>query len=303
MAVLTQHMFEPIPAIEEVAPDTDVPDSVKAVVYKAMAKEVEHRYSTMEELRLDLERALEDANYIVEHPGRDTTVRIGSRRPTDQDKLDTLMDWAPPSGAFDPGTRRGRGRLLLAIIAILVITAGGVTAYLLGLRTGGGGEPIDPSAAGIATGGGATASGGGAADDGAGKPDDDSQNQEADTGAAAPPAVDKIKVNVVSEPPGAVVEIEGMGQVCSSAPCELELDVGKPIKITGSLGKRKDEATFTPSDQNKELWLDLKKAKATGGGGKKGGGGGKQGGGGGKQGGGGKKTPSGLKIPELFKDS
>ncbi|MBW2277056.1 MAG: hypothetical protein JRF63_06155, partial [Deltaproteobacteria bacterium] len=108
----------------------------------------------------------------------------------------------------------------------------------------------------------------------------------------------KLMVAVVTDPTGAVVTVEGMGQVCSKSPCDVALENGKPVKVKAELDGKSASMTFTPSVQNSELSLVLK-GKAAGpirkGGGKAVGGGKKKGDDG--------KTSSGLKIPELFKDN
>jgi serine/threonine-protein kinase len=305
MAVLTQHMFEPIPAIEELAPDTDVPPSVRAVVYKAMAKEVEERYPDMNSLRADLERALADANYVVSHPGRETTVKfstgggvvIGSGRPKKDGDVQTLMDWAPPSGTYSEPRKKKVVPIVIGVAVLLIAGAG--VAYYLSDTTGGEGKKGGVDVAGIGSGGeqistvdtAAEQAGSGAGDQaGTGTGEDQASSPEQGNG--------KLVVAVVTDPEGAVVTVEGMGQVCSSSPCDVQLELGKPVKITAELGSKKAEMTFTPSEQNKELKLALKGKAAPirkGGGGKVGGG---------KTGTGkGSKTSSGLKIPDLFKDN
>jgi len=303
MAVLTQHMFEPIPAIEEVYPDTDVPPSVRAVVYKAMAKEVEDRYPDMTSLREDLERALTDANYIVQHPGRETTIKystaggvvVGSGRNKSREDVQTLMDWAPKSGTFE-GKRKKLLPILLGLV-VLLIAAGGIGFYLMGpgASTEGGeaGEGGGATASGGKDGAGGSVAGGG--EDTGEKPAEDTGADEADTGDQDD---GKILVAVVTDPEGAIVSVEGMGQVCSKSPCDVSLARGVPVKVEAELDGKSASMTFTPSDQNSELSLELK-GKTTApirkGGGKVGGGGKKKGGDG--------KTSSGLKIPDLFKDN
>jgi len=302
MAVLTQHMFEPIPAIEDVFPDTDVPPSVRAVVYKAMAKEVEERYPDMDSLRLDLERALTDANYIVQHPGRETTIKystaggviVGSGRERRREDVATLMDWAPQSGAFASGKKR---LVPIAIALVVLLIGAGGAAFLLmdrGADSGTGGAGVQ--------GQGATAGGGevgapkvGGASESAAEVDPESDPAETDNGASDD---GKIVVAVVTDPAGAVVSVEGMGQVCSSTPCEVALQDGKPIRVEAELDGKTASMTFTPSDQNDELALDLKGKHVPI---RKGGGKVIPKGDGKKKGDG--KTTSGLKIPDLFKDN
>jgi serine/threonine-protein kinase len=53
--VLTQHIHNPIPAIE--SPRGPLPDAVEKLIVRAMAKRIEERYQTAAELAVDLERA------------------------------------------------------------------------------------------------------------------------------------------------------------------------------------------------------------------------------------------------------
>ena len=290
MAVLTQHMFEPIPRVEDANPETDAPPSVRAVVYKAMAKETADRYAQMDDLRADLERAVADEDYVINLPAREARMRHdSSKRRVVDENIETLMDWAPPSGAMSSRERRGRSRAALWIgLAIVLLGGAGVGgAYMGGLF---GGRNSAPEAASIT----------------APKP----APKPAPVEIATPPAEavkptpppptepEKIEVRVVTDPSGAVVLIDGMGQVCNEAPCTVALAPGVPVKISARSGAREEEMTFTPSAENKELTIALK-PKASGGGGKKHKGGGEGAGSDGK----GTGAEGGLKIPDVFKNN
>ncbi|MFO8073763.1 MAG: serine/threonine-protein kinase [Polyangia bacterium] len=309
MAVLTQHMFEPIPAIEELVPETDVPESVRAVVYKAMAKDKRERYADMNELREDLERALADADYVVEHPGREATIRFESRR--SRDGAGTVMDWAPPAGTDAEPGRRGWKLPVVLTVVLLLLAGGGIAGWQAGLfggeQRGEGDKLADAAELGVS-------------DQPSEEPPSEKDGEEGkaeieqEDDGAEKERHSTIDVAVESDPQGARIMVEGMGQVCSSAPCRVELERGEPVKVTAELAGRKAEMVFTPSDQNSELSLEIEEekekesgtGKRPGGrrpGGRKGGDkkpGGAEGGGGEKSGG---KTPGELKIPDLFKDS
>jgi serine/threonine-protein kinase len=305
MAVLTQHMFEPIPILEEVNPETDVPPSVRAVVYKAMAKETADRYGQMDDLRADLERALGDADYVVDHPNRESTVRFSvTKKKIPPEKIETLMDWAPPAGTTGSAKRRSRAPLVVGLIVVLLLAAGGIGAYMAGLF-GGRGRGPEPAAGGAA---GVAGAAGAAAIEDATKGstgDVDASHKAADDTAAVgsplqgAPAPAKIEVHVSSDPEGAVVFVEGMGQVCSAAPCTVALEGGAPVRISAKNGDREERTAFTPSEENREIKFDLRPK----GGGKKP----KGGSGGGAGGASAGKEPqqggSGLKIPDLFKNN
>jgi serine/threonine protein kinase len=62
MGILTQHMYKaPIPIRALDPAPQDVPPGLEAVVLKALSKKPEHRYQSMEELRLDLDKVAQGA--------------------------------------------------------------------------------------------------------------------------------------------------------------------------------------------------------------------------------------------------
>ncbi len=289
MAILTKHMFETIPAIEEVNPKTDVPESVRAVVYKAMAKETQDRYDDMDDLRKDLERALVDANYIVEHPNRETTIRFETaegkriKKPTSE-QIATTMDWNGTTGVRGKDARKSTASVIIFVVAVIAVVGGLAVAYFGGFFVDPGGKTDGRGTPGISVAGDRVMGSHAQPDSGA---------TEKQVGES-PEAVVMTNVSIMTTPQGAVISISGMGQVCSSAPCELELETGTPVKITATSGKKKKTLTFTPSEQNKELTLNLK-AKAGGKWTPKAGGGDKPAG---------EKEPTGgLKIPGIFTDN
>ena len=289
MAILTKHMFETIPAIEEANPQTDVPESVRAVVYKAMAKETEDRYDDMDDLREDLERALVDANYIVEHPNRETTIRFETaegkriKKPTNE-QIATSMDWNAASGIREKAAKKSTALTIIFTVAVIAVVAGLAVAYYGGYFAGPDGKKDgrDNPVTSVA---------GDRVNESHAQPDSGAKEKQAEE---SPGTIAMTKVSIMTTPQGAVISISGMGQVCSGAPCELELETGKPVEITATSGKKKKTLTFTPSEQNKEMTLTLKA---------------KSGGkwtpktGGGEKPAGEKEPTSGLKIPGIFKDN
>jgi hypothetical protein len=127
-----------------------------------------------------------------------------------------------------------------------------------------------------------------------------------DTVESDPPIVasDKVMVTLGSLPAGAVMEVQGMGQVCSSAPCDVEVDAGRPIVVTARIGSVSKEMTVTPSGQNRDVLIELDIPKTGTGTGKP-----RKG----SRGGGVDRTSgdratdntggNGLKIPDLFKNN
>ncbi|MEZ4392489.1 MAG: serine/threonine-protein kinase [Polyangiales bacterium] len=56
MGVLTQHMFEAVPAMREINPSCAANEDLEAVIFKALAKDPAQRYANMTELAEDLQR-------------------------------------------------------------------------------------------------------------------------------------------------------------------------------------------------------------------------------------------------------
>ena len=273
MAILTQHMFEPVPMIEDFNPGTDAPVSVRNVVYKAMAKDADERYPDMTALEHDLERALTDAGYIVEAPRTEQSVRLAvnglrsGAQTVEENLKETLVEWIPTGNRFG----RNKKSIQLAIaVAIGVILLGILGFYLLSSDETPKDENIEGEIEDIGktlpkpeegqTG--AVSLTKGETETPPTPPVENHTNaKSAEVGGDTKVAKRENLINVIvtTEPPEGVISVKGMGQVCSSAPCEIELVEGTPVEIEANLGKRHAEQTFTPSVQNKELVLKLKK--------------------------------------------
>ena len=249
MAVLTQHMFEPIPDIEQINPKTDVPESVRAVVYKAMAKEMDDRYADMDTMRLDLERALKDANYIVEHPGSETTVRHYASDKS-RNKIETVMDWAPASGSFKRNKKNTRMYVIAGVIAAALLL-GVAGLFLSGVLKSEKTAPVaiiqKSQVVQIAE-----------------TVTDKTPKDKTPKDKTPPkdPIIQQektsIDVAIKTVPSGAIIFIEGMGQVCSKSPCNMSLKSGERVEITAKLKNKTKKTTLTPSLQNKDLLITFK---------------------------------------------
>ncbi|MCK9522095.1 MAG: serine/threonine protein kinase [Proteobacteria bacterium] len=235
MAILTQHMFEPIPSIREFDADKNIPDSVISVVYKAMAKDPDQRYDDMKALRIDLAKALTDENYITAHPDRDSTLSLRSIH-----QFRTLSTPVPTATS----ARATRKKHMLVAAAGALLLLGAVVYFLFGTASqidndGQGSRPVSATVAEVMA---------------------ELQAMDAIRDAHR----EKVTVTIGSMPAGAIIEIDGMGQVCSSAPCEVEMLSGKPVVVTARIGSVSAEATVTPSEQNRDILVtvDLENAQA-----------------------------------------
>jgi serine/threonine-protein kinase len=255
MAVLTQHMFEPVPMIEEVFPATDVPRSVREVVYRAMAKEVSARYEDMAHLEADLERALRDEKYVVERSEpqsgliRVTDGRMLGRETTGSvSVVGTRMESASSSSIgmeIHPGRRKTAGFVVAGLVGLVLCAIG--IAYGTGVldRRVENNEEAQakvPNPVVAAP----------------GSPSEKVANPQSDT-ALEKGLVhrDKVQVRIETEPSGAVIEVEGMGQVCSASPCDVTLWSGAPLELSASLDGKSAKMIFTASEQNKSAKLIL----------------------------------------------
>ena len=229
MAILTQHMFEPIPDIRELVKDCDVPESVLNVVYKAMAKDASERYRNMQALREDLVMALEDANYVVDHPGRDQSVSFSLNR-VSRDRATEMMTETATRGK--KRRKKNRTPLLMGIAALFLVAL--VLVAFSGVLT-----PPPPPV-----------------------------KEEAKKAEPLPEVEDSpvedarekeetVTVTLGSVPAGAVMSVAGMGQVCSAAPCEIALPAFRPVEVTAQLNDFSRRQVFTPSAHNRELLIEL----------------------------------------------
>lgn len=279
MAVLTQHMFEPPPALEEVNPDIDIPESVKDVIHKAMAKDKEERYSDMLELAEELERLMLETGPTLRE--NSAMRRLADYRMTHGvgEGRDPSPKISMPTAGLEPSALESTGKTntVLYLLLIVVVAAGiGAAFFFTGLLPGNKQEEKKGPTAEISN----------ISGFGIGKNDEsetvepsetasekEEKRKDTDSGAGKDTStlnetaeMKMVNVSIQSEPSGAVVVIEGMGQVCSQTPCELALEEGAAIDVEVVMNGRSRKMTFTPSEQNKALTISLSSK-----GGKKGG--------------------------------
>lgn len=255
MAVLTQHMFEPVPRIEEVSPDIEVPEVLQSIIYKAMAKEREDRYESMLDLARDLEMVASNSGYVsVYHERTPTGAMIQTKRASTGTQSER-----------ETGKRRGgnRGASIAAVVVVLTILGAGVAAYFAGIlpiykKHGQERETTVVEKDGVVSeteteerqG---TDQKGRVAGDASTEKQGEKRGQEEED----EDSIHKIGVTVSSEPQGAVILVSGMGQVCSSAPCNVQLEAGSPTEVEARLEGVSKKITFTASEQNRELSIEL----------------------------------------------
>ena len=253
MSILSKHIFEKVPPIKEVAPTLEIPHSMEQVIYKCLEKEPDKRFENAEDVKQALEAIGRD---------EEITLEIFEPKPTRADSGPTT-----PSpvlevvGEPQPVPERKRHPLLLMTIVLILVSlaALSVLGYVRYLRSDPSEEGSNPDktlAAGITGADGvvdAETETAGAADGQATAADDPVPGEP----AISPPEPDLVQVSVSSTPEGAIVEIEGKGQVCPTTPCSFPAARGEPLTLLVTHGKTTKKETITPEDDLTELAVKL----------------------------------------------
>ncbi len=136
-----QHIEAEVPRITDRAPH--LPPAVDAVLARGLAKDAAERPATAGQLVAELERALREPAPVPTQATQ-RIVRPTARRAP---RAPRAAPGRTPAPAPRPGARRGRGPVLVALVALAALVAAGT---VLALTAGGGDEP-GPGAAGTTT--------------------------------------------------------------------------------------------------------------------------------------------------------
>jgi serine/threonine-protein kinase len=127
IGVLTKHLQEAPPHMRQVRPDIDIPEGLESVLHRAMAKERESRFQTVDDLRRSLEMAVADRT-----PSGVSQPRVSGVA------IEAEPEWSLSSELnlgnrddFDRLHKRLRRRRLFRVAVLLFILcgAGGALAY------------------------------------------------------------------------------------------------------------------------------------------------------------------------------
>ncbi|MCB9593494.1 MAG: serine/threonine protein kinase [Sandaracinaceae bacterium] len=284
MGILTQHMFEDPPELQDVNPNVRVPEPIVAFLWKGLAKEADHRYASCEEMATALRGAMEGRAI-----GSATYLGYGESVPSRAPSKPRVVDPESATREVPLPPSSSRGLVLGGVVAMLLI---GGTAGAYWFATQQSTQGTDPSA------GGATDAGLviGVPPDGVGDTVDAGQEPVAEPTDAGPRSID---LSVSTTPSGARVWVEGRGEVCASTPCTFDTPAGEEITVRARLGRNEAESVLAPAE-NTMIQLALSRRPPTGG--RRGGptkaeeGGNTGGGTTGRRRGGGD-----LKIPDIFR--
>lgn len=273
LGVLTKHLNELPPSMRSVYPDLQLSNELEGVVQRALAKDPLQRYQTMNELAQALASTPEgqyagvrgpysqvgaaDARGSYAPPGASPNPTAqqfvagagGAQSPapqlTDAARAAVTLQGAPTGvearaetqlggeAATRPPTKSGSGAVVaLALLGVLVV-GGGAAAFVL---HGSGTTPIEASAQVKAAEPPAPTPV--AAELPTAAP---SAVPVAPSAAPAPPAVPEVKLEVVTDPPGATLMKDGF-QVCDATPCEVTAAVNETLELSGEKGSLKGKA-------------------------------------------------------------
>ena len=273
LGVLTKHLNETPPSMRSVYPDLQLSPELEGVVLRALAKDPLQRYQTMTELAQGLASTPEGQYAGLRGPysqvagdGRASALPMGaSPNPTAQQfvanptggagtpspvltdaaraavtmpRQDTAQSRAETQLGGEASTRPpiksgNSGGVVLALLGVLVV-GGGAGAFFLRDR---GTTPIEASAQ-------AKAPEPPVAAPVTPEPPPvvpSAAPPATSAAVATPPPENAIKLEVVTDPPGATLMKNGF-QVCDATPCEVTASVNETLELAGEKGPLKGKA-------------------------------------------------------------
>ncbi len=217
MGILTQHMFEKPPPLKQINATRDYDPDLEAVIFRAIAKERDKRFTTMEEFADDL------SLLFGTNPGVATSMR----------SLRTK-----PRSASRSASKKG----LLWGAALTLIAAGGAVAWQQGLL----GKDELSSPADLVDVSDLPTTEEPAVD--AGVPDPSALGAKAAEDKPADTVV-QVWVTVQSKPLGAQVSVEGRGVICSAGTesCRFQTPAGELLQVVAEHDGQRESRELRPT--------------------------------------------------------
>jgi serine/threonine-protein kinase len=247
MGILTQHMFEQVPPLRAANPRCNAPAEVERIVFRAVAKDPDERYRSMEELAADLSGALtrtpNSVSSLAPPPG--TITHYGNGEEVSSNQRAPRLLASVPATDFPSAAPTGGSRGLIWLGLAGVLAAGAGAAWRL--RDSGASTPplaVDPPAvtAPVAV-----------------LP---VPKVEPPTPTPTPQPPAKVLIEVRSEPAGADVLVDGKA-ACSPTPCTISAERDALLKVQVDMtGYRSSSTELRADGERKELQLVLKKRSA-----------------------------------------
>jgi serine/threonine protein kinase len=245
MGILTQHAFEEVPPLTRFNPRCNAPPEVERIVFRALAKDPDERYQTMEELAAELAGALtrtpNSLSSLAPPPGTITHYGHGEDA-AGAARAPKLLASTPATDFPSSGARPGKSWLIAAALGVL---GAGAAAALLR-------QPAPPPRveAPIVAPAPAPA-----------LPASTPAAAPAVTAPAPPPAA-QVLVEIRTDPPGAAISVDGRPG-CSPTPCSVSAQRDAILKLEAELpGHRPSRTELRADADRKQLSLVLKKRAA-----------------------------------------
>ncbi len=236
MGVLTQHMFEPVPALTETNPNVKVSPAIEAFIGRALSKDPDDRFQSCDEMYAALEEAM-GGDAAPDAVGQRTFQRGDNTRSTAKLRLARAdaktLEYVAPSG----GAGRAIGIGIAALLGLGALGVGGY--YAMGATATASGDPA------ITTVSVAPLDAGAANDDAFVVP----AVAEIDAAVVAPEEDAgplRIVVHVETNPTGARVRVDDRGEVCEETPCDFEAPAGQEITVRATLRRAHGETHIIP---------------------------------------------------------
>lgn len=265
MGILTQHLFEPPPTLQQVNATVRCPETLEAIIYTCLAKTADERYPSMAALADALRAASDEVAAGGYQKSVGTLAGFGRTR-TPISKPPETVDLGRPTGITAIADAvGGRSRIVLVGAAVLAFGGAlGIGAWVASNRDDGTARaaadataPADtpPEAAAVAD---APAPGGDAPEAAPGVAEGaaPSPRRQPPRGADTP-RPRALRVTVTTSPAGASVRSNGL-EVCTETPCEFEAAEGEALRIEArKRGYTSARTEFTPFARDRSLTLAL----------------------------------------------
>jgi serine/threonine protein kinase len=266
MGILTQHLYEPAPAILSLNPNAQITPEYEAVIAKALAKNPDERYQSMQELGDDLIKIREGAR-----PTAITAVISTPNKPNGSIGLITSAATGSYTAAHTmemprEGAPKSKSGVMLGVVLVAALAlAGGAVALNTisssnsqqqrtvdrGLNNGNNGNTM----AGALTG----ADAGATAANTVGAAQDAAVAQTTADAAAA-----TVRLHFVTTPAGAQVFFQGNDEpVCASTPCDVSVTSGESRTGYAVARNKRGEFTVTASSDGQNVSVELSARRAT----------------------------------------